>query len=43
LTDMLQRLTVPMVDQFIADLKDSVEEARVRPSGKGTMVSVYGK
>jgi len=36
------RLTVPLVDQFIADLKDSVREAKVAPSGKGAMVAVYG-
>jgi sphinganine-1-phosphate aldolase len=33
---------VPIVDTFIADLKDSVKEAKMTPSGKGTMVSVYG-
>jgi hypothetical protein len=37
-----QRLTIPMVDNFIADLKDAVEEAKSRPTGKGTMVSLYG-
>jgi hypothetical protein len=37
-----QRLTVDRVDVFIADLKDSVREAKVLPSGKGTMVAVYG-
>jgi len=37
-----QRLTLPLVDQFIADLKDSVREAKVAPSGKGSMVAVYG-
>ncbi|KAF9050348.1 pyridoxal phosphate-dependent transferase [Panaeolus papilionaceus] len=36
------RLTLPIVDTFIADLKDSVREAKVAPSGKGTMVSLYG-
>ncbi|KAJ7899067.1 pyridoxal phosphate-dependent transferase [Mycena leptocephala] len=36
------RLTVDRVDVFIADLKDSVREAKVLPSGKGTMVAVYG-
>ncbi|KAJ6476032.1 pyridoxal phosphate-dependent transferase [Mycena vitilis] len=36
------RLTVDRVDVFIADLKDSVQEAKVQPSGKGTMVAVYG-
>jgi len=36
------RLTLPLVDQFIADLKDSVKEARIAPSGKGSMVAVYG-
>ncbi len=38
----LKRLTVPAVDQFIADLKDSVKEAKIAPSGNGTMVSLYG-
>jgi hypothetical protein len=37
-----KRLTVSLVDTFIADLRDSVEEAKLRPSGKGTMVSIYG-
>ncbi|KAJ3512940.1 hypothetical protein NLJ89_g3237 [Agrocybe chaxingu] len=36
------RLTVPLVDQFIADLKDSVHVAKLSPTGKGSMVSVYG-
>ncbi|KAG8893629.1 hypothetical protein FRC01_013469, partial [Tulasnella sp. 417] len=36
------RLTTKMTDQFIQDLKDSVEEARNKPPGKGTMVSIYG-
>ncbi|KAG6811604.1 hypothetical protein H0H92_006667 [Tricholoma furcatifolium] len=36
------RLTVSMVDTFIADLKDSVREAKIAPSGKGTMVALYG-
>jgi len=36
------RLTIPVVDRFVADLKDSVEEARSKPSGKGTMVALYG-
>ncbi|TFK44145.1 PLP-dependent transferase [Crucibulum laeve] len=36
------RLTLQVVDTFIADLKDSVKEAKVAPSGKGTMVSLYG-
>ncbi|EPQ57117.1 PLP-dependent transferase [Gloeophyllum trabeum ATCC 11539] len=36
------RLTVPIVDQFIADLKDSVNEAKLSPSGQGSMVAVYG-
>lgn len=31
-----------MVDIFMADLKDAVKEAKVAPSGKGTMVAVYG-
>ncbi|KAG8864618.1 hypothetical protein FRB96_005122 [Tulasnella sp. 330] len=36
------RLTTTMTDQFLQDLKASVEEARGRPAGKGTMVSLYG-
>ncbi|KAF8893553.1 PLP-dependent transferase [Infundibulicybe gibba] len=36
------RLTVTMVDTFIADLKDAVKDAKVAPSGEGTMVAVYG-
>lgn len=36
------RLTVPNADQFIADLKDAVEEAKTSPGGKGTMVAIYG-
>ncbi|KAJ3726910.1 PLP-dependent transferase [Lentinula raphanica] len=36
------RLTVTMVDTFIADLKDAINEAKVTPSGKGTMVALYG-
>lgn len=36
------RLTVPIVDTFIADLKDSVKEAKMQPSGQGSMVTVYG-
>ncbi|THH02258.1 hypothetical protein EW026_g556 [Hermanssonia centrifuga] len=35
------RLTVPVVDEFIADLKDAIREARTNPSGKGTMVALY--
>jgi hypothetical protein len=37
-----QRLTIAVVDQFIADLKDSVESVRGQPTGKGTMVTLYG-
>ncbi|KAF8893548.1 pyridoxal phosphate-dependent transferase [Infundibulicybe gibba] len=36
------RLTVTMVDTFIADLKDAVRDAKIAPSGEGTMVAVYG-
>lgn len=36
------RLTLPIVDEFIADLKDAVREAKLNPSGKGTMVTLYG-
>lgn len=39
----MKRLTVPVVEQFIADLKDAVREAYLTPSGKGTMVTLYGK
>ena len=35
-------MTVPVVDNFIADLKDAVREAKLTPSGKGTMVMLYG-
>jgi hypothetical protein len=34
---------VPNVDQFIADLKDAVADARFKPSGKGSLVTIYGK
>ncbi|KIP04601.1 hypothetical protein PHLGIDRAFT_129375 [Phlebiopsis gigantea 11061_1 CR5-6] len=36
------RLTVPVVDTFIADLKDAVRESISSPSGHGTMVQLYG-
>jgi len=36
------RLTVPKLDSFIADLRDSVEEARLQPSAMGQRVSLYG-
>ncbi|KAF8757061.1 PLP-dependent transferase [Rhizoctonia solani] len=36
------RLTVPMADQFIADLKDCITEAHGKPAGKGNMVALYG-
>lgn len=36
------RLTVTHAEQFIADLKDSVALAKANPSGKGTMVMIYG-
>ena len=38
----MKRLTVPVVDNFIADLKDAISEAKLAPSGKGTMVMLYG-
>ena len=38
----IQRLTVPMVDELIADLKDAISEAKLAPTGKGTMVMLYG-
>lgn len=31
-----------MTEQFIQDLKESVEEVRGQPAGKGTMVLLYG-
>ena len=30
------------VEELIADLKDSVREAKLKPSGTGTMVTLYG-
>jgi sphinganine-1-phosphate aldolase len=36
------RLTVEAVDTFLADLKDSVKEAKTCPSGKGAMMTLYG-
>jgi hypothetical protein len=39
---VIKRLTLAVVDTFIADLKASVEEAKMAPSGKGTMVALYG-
>ncbi|KAJ7772728.1 pyridoxal phosphate-dependent transferase [Mycena maculata] len=36
------RLTVDKVDMFIEDLKDAVKEAKMQPTGKGSMVAVYG-
>jgi len=36
------RLTVSTVDDFIRDLKDAVWDAKGRPAGTGTMVSLYG-
>ncbi|KOS15516.1 plp-dependent transferase [Malassezia pachydermatis] len=36
------RLTVPVVDRFIADLKESVQHSHSRPSKAGTMATVYG-
>ena len=38
----IQRLTVPVVDTFIQDLKESVREVKGKPAGKGTMVALYG-
>ena len=31
-----------MVDELIADLKDAISEAKLAPTGKGTMVMLYG-
>ncbi|KAG8895000.1 hypothetical protein FRB99_000824 [Tulasnella sp. 403] len=36
------RLTTKMTEQFIQDLKESVQEAKGKPPGKGTMVTLYG-
>jgi len=36
------RLTIPLTDTFLADLKASVQEAKTSPGGKGYMVQVYG-
>lgn len=38
------RLTVPVVDEFIQDLKSAVEEAKSMPAGmgQGTMTQIYG-
>jgi len=36
------RLTVPVTHNFIADLKDSVRDAKGKPAGEGNMVAVYG-
>jgi hypothetical protein len=37
-----QRLTVPVVETLIADLKDCVKEAKASPGGQGSMVVLYG-
>ena len=36
------RLTVPVVDEFVADLKQAVAHARSKPAKPGTMATVYG-
>ena len=38
------RLTIPAVDQFIADLKEAVEDVKQMPAdvAQGTMVQIYG-
>ncbi|KAI0798527.1 pyridoxal phosphate-dependent transferase, partial [Irpex lacteus] len=36
------RLSAPLVDTFIADLKDAVREAKATPSEEGQMVRLYG-
>ncbi|KAG8838416.1 hypothetical protein FRC18_004696 [Serendipita sp. 400] len=41
-TPDLQRLTVGVVEQFIADLKECVEQVKGKPTGKGNMVTLYG-
>jgi hypothetical protein len=42
LTRRLQRLTVPLVDTFVSDLKQSVQDVKGSPVGEGTMVTLYG-
>lgn len=42
ITLIAQRLTLQVVDQFIADLKECVGIAQANPSGKGNMVALYG-
>jgi len=36
------RLTVPIVDSFIEDLKECIKEAKGSPAEKGNMVMLYG-
>ena len=36
------RLTVPVVDEFVADLKEAVAHSRTKPAQPGTMATVYG-
>ncbi|WFD00809.1 sphinganine-1-phosphate aldolase [Malassezia yamatoensis] len=36
------RLTVPVVDEFLRDLKQSVAQSRTKPASPGTMATVYG-
>ena len=36
------RLTVPVVNDFIADLKAAVAESKSKPAKQGTMASLYG-
>lgn len=36
------RLTVPVVDEFVADLKEAVANSRTKPAQPGTMATVYG-
>ncbi|KDN49250.1 sphinganine-1-phosphate aldolase [Tilletiaria anomala UBC 951] len=36
------RLTVPVVEDFITDLKKSVAESKTKPAKQGTMASLYG-
>lgn len=37
------KLTVPVVDDFIRDLKDSVKEAKVKGAKAGSMATLYGE
>ncbi|KAH8928633.1 PLP-dependent transferase [Atractiella rhizophila] len=36
------RLTVPVVDEFLQDLRDCIDEVKASPISKGTMTTLYG-